>query len=122
MGFRDLFRRSVPVARNEPRVEFLGEQDGVAERELKALLLEALKLFPSVRHAYLARVGFQPAGTPSVAICLAADRPNPQVVREISAQFKSVFAKDTFVDIIFLSGEQQSDVARVCSAFYSRMA
>lgn len=120
LGLRDFFQRSAASVRTEPRVEFLGEQDGIPEGELKALLVETLKGFPSVAHAYLARVGFQPADHRSVALCLVAGQPNPRIVREVRTQFRALFAKNAFVDIIFLSDDQQADVARVCPAFYSR--
>jgi len=45
---------------SEPRLEFLGEQDGEAERALKAVLAKELATFPGVKRAYLARVGFGP--------------------------------------------------------------
>ena len=106
--------------RREPRIEFLGEQDGPAERELKARISGALDLFPSVHRAYLARVEFEPGDGVSVALCLAADQPDPAVVRTIQKEFHGLFAQGAFLDILFVSAEQESDVARVCSAFYEQ--
>ena len=115
-----MFRSLSPSVRHETRVEFLGEQGGASERELKSAIVELLPRFPSVRRAYLARVGFQPDGRTSIAVCLVAGKPNKALVRQIDGRFKALFAEDTFVDILFLSDEQDEDAARVCAAFYSR--
>jgi hypothetical protein len=72
MGLFDRFRRRAAEARTEPRVEFLGEQDGPPERKLKASIVEELTGVPAISRAYLARVGYQPQGRPAVALCLAA--------------------------------------------------
>ena len=120
MRFGDLFRPPSPSHRLEPRIEFLGEQDGDVERDLKAALIGLFARFPSVRRAYLARVGFQPATAPSIAICLALEHPNQRIVREICDAFRPMFSSDAFVDVLFLTPEQEIDAARVCSAFYAR--
>ena len=119
LGLRDLFRRSV-AARYEPDVEFLGEQDGPGDTQLKALLTRIVRAYPFVTDAYLARVCLPPARTPTVAICLVVDRDNPMVERDMHAKFKILFSRGPLVDILYLSREQKADVARVCPAFYSR--
>ena len=86
--------------RREPRIEFLGEQDGPAERELKARIGRVLDLFASVDRASLARVGFKPDDEVSVALCRAAKQPNPAVLRAIQTEFRALFAKRTFLDVI----------------------
>ncbi len=122
MSFLDFFRRERIVDRVEPRVEFLGEQDGPPERELKAQVISILERFPSVRRAYLARVGYQPDGQTAVAICMYSDHPNVAVARAIGDAFRALFAKESFVDMFFMSAEQDVDAARVCRPFYSRAA
>lgn len=114
------FRRPRIHERTEARVEFLGEQDGDPERDLKARLSSTFAKLPTVRRAYLARVGFQPSNTPAVALCVASDAPDIAILEEAHREFAALFAADAFLDMFFVSAEQESDVARVCSPFYDR--
>ena len=121
MGLLDRLRRRTPKARRELRVEFLGEQDGVAERELKSALTPILAAHATIARAYLARVGFQPQEEVSVALCLAGPRdPAPGLLRDIQACFGTLFRAGAALDILALSAEQESDAKRVCSPFYVR--
>lgn len=107
--------------RYEPRVEFLGEQDGEIERELKSRLVAVFARFPAVRRAYLARVGFQPDAPPVVALCILSDQHDPAILEAARRQFASLFASGVSRDMLFLTPSQDADVARVCSAFYERV-
>ena len=119
MGFLDRFRRRTPEVRTEPRIEFLAEQDGPPERELKASLIEELRGASAISRAYLARVGYQPVGRAGVALCLAgARRDDPALVKRIGERFAAIFGQGNVLDIVFLSAEQEAEVARVCGAFY----
>jgi len=119
MGFLDRFRRQAPETRTEPRIEFLGEQDGPPERELKASIIEELTGVPAVARAYLARVGYQPQGKAGVALCLAGvKRDDAALVKRIGERFGAIFGQAAALDILFLTPEQEADVARVCAAFY----
>jgi hypothetical protein len=120
VGLRDFLRRHIVRVRREPRVEFLGEQDGAPERELKTALVPLLSSRPAIHRAYLARVGFQPAAATSIALCLDGADSDSTLIPAIHAQFRVIFSADAFVDILFLSRDQSLDVARVCSPFYSR--
>lgn len=107
--------------RIEERVEFLGPQDGPAERELIAAVRPLLQDSRSVERAYLTRVGFAPTSEPSVAMCIAprtAERTG--LVSEILDVFKRLFVATAFLDVIFLTAEQELDVQRVCKPFYDR--
>jgi hypothetical protein len=118
LGFRDLFRR-VPAARTESHVEFLGEQDGPPERVLKADLAADFAAVGDVRRGYLARVGYQPNARPGVALCLRLDSGDEAVVAErVGRLFAATFARGVALDILFLSAEQEADLARVCRPFY----
>ena len=61
-------------------------------------MISILERFPSVRRAYLARVGYQPDGQAAVAICIYSDHPNVAVARAIGDAFHALFAKESFVD------------------------
>jgi hypothetical protein len=114
-----LFGRRPAEVRSEPRVEFLGEQDGPTEGKLKKLLALELAQFPEVTRAYLARVGFQPENKTSVALCLRSSGKNKEaIVRRVSERFAELFNKAVFLDVLFLTAQQEADLKRVCSAFY----
>ena len=107
-------------SRVEGRVEFLGEQSGHVEDTLKRELLLECVTRPVIQRAYLAQVGFQPGSAPVVALCLLVDRPDESIVQRAFEIFRRLFAKDAFLDVLFLTPEQDADVARVCRPFYSR--
>ncbi|HEX9483565.1 MAG TPA: enhanced serine sensitivity protein SseB C-terminal domain-containing protein [Gemmatimonadaceae bacterium] len=120
MGFRDWFRRS-PPSRTEPRIEFVGEQDGEGERRLKAELLPLLAQYAEIERAYLARIGFQPGDASSVALCLITRHgDNQALVRRIDEVFKRLVPANVFLDVAFLTALQEEDVNRVCRPFYHR--
>ncbi len=107
-----------PNERREQRVEFLGEQDGPPERELKALLRAELRRFLSVQRAYLARIGFAPDAPVSVALCIApSSKDDRAIVKTVSRVFKAYFASEAHLDIVFLDAEQEGDLRRVCGSF-----
>jgi hypothetical protein len=121
VGLFDRFRGHAPEERRELRVEFLGEQDGVPERALKAAITPILAADPTIARAYLARVGFQPSDQGSVALCVAGPVvPSPAVLREVQLCFGTLFRTGAALDILALSAEQDSDARRVCSPFYVR--
>jgi hypothetical protein len=120
VSFRDLLRWRKIGVRHAPRVEFLGEQDGPLERQLKSAIVPLLSSRKSIQGAYLARVGFQPNEAGSIALCIVSVKHDESLVPEALEQFRSLFSADAFLDILFLSREQSLDVARVCAPFFSR--
>jgi hypothetical protein len=114
-----LFGRRRPELRSEPRVEFLGEQGGPVEDKLKGALARELAQFPEVTRAYLARIGFQPENKTSVALCVRSSGGNEEaIVKRVSGRFAELFNKSAFLDILFLTEQQEVDLKGVCSAFY----
>lgn len=116
-----MFRPRRPHERFEPRIEFLGEQDGPPERSLKSALTEILDRPRHPVRAYLACVGFQPDSERAVALCLAGfHEPDTAVVRDVNATFSKMFGTGAALDMIFISTDQEADLRRVCSCFYDR--
>lgn len=112
-----------PEVRSEQRVEFLGEQDGPVEGKLKSVLASEFTQFPQVAKAYLARVGFQPENKTIVALCVRSSGGNEeQIVQRVGARFAEIFNKQVFLDVLFLTSQQEVDLKRVCSAFYTKSA
>ena len=108
------------MERREGRVEFLGEQTGSVEDLFKRDLIFEFATRPDIRRAYLARVGFQPGAETSAAVCIVSRRPDDRsLVIRIGDIFRRRFGKDAVLDVLFLTTDQETDVARVCPPFYS---
>jgi hypothetical protein len=108
------------VSRREGRVEFLGEHSGSVEDTLKRELILEFATRPDIRRAYLARVSFAAQSEPSTALCIVSARPDDQaVVTRIGEIFRRRFSKDAAFDVLFITTEQETDLARVCRPFYS---
>jgi hypothetical protein len=115
--------RAEPSPPNHPQemqvseMQFLGEQDGAPEQLLKGRLTEFFQRDKSVDRAYLARTNLE--GQASVALCVktqfGADR---GLAEKIGAIFGMIFNAHEHLDIIFLSEQQESQLKRVCSAFF----
>ena len=121
MGLLDEWSRRAAAGRREGRVEFLGEQTGFVEDTLKRDLILEFVTRPPVRRAYLVQVGAQPDAQPAVALCIVSDQANDHgLVRRVGEVFQRLFAKDAFLEVIFLSQEQEADLKKVSTPFYTR--
>ena len=100
-------------------VQFLGEQDGKVEQDIKARWTPILAQSPSVQRAYLAIVSYDRAATYQPALCIRHSRgDDPALVDALSDPFRQIFNSSTALDIMFLRPEQETEVRRVCRAFY----
>ena len=109
------------MQRREGRIEFLGEHSGSAEDLLKRDLMFEFAARPDIQRAYLAKVGFQPQNETSVALCVVSTRPEDRsLVMRVGEIFRRRFARECDLDILFLTAEQEADIARACSPFYRR--
>lgn len=109
------------MQRREGRVEFLEEQSGSDEDLLKRDLILEFVTRPDIQRAYLAKVGFQPQNETSVALCVVSSRPDDRsLVMRVGEIFRRRSAADAALDVLFLTAEQEADIARVCSPFYRR--
>lgn len=116
-------------------VQFVGEQDGVPERELKDRLAHSLRPM-GVRKAYLAVVSYDQRKGPqnasgdvaapalNVALCLAlqdAAEEKQEIVQRAGHDFAALFGPTQHVDIIFLTDQQELALGKVCRPFYMAM-
>ena len=115
--------RFKPSAPNHPQemrvaeVQFLGEQEGAPERLLKTKLTEFFQGDKSVDRAYLARTKLE--GEPTVALCLKTQfGADAGLAEKIGAIFGMIFNAREHLDIIFLNEQQESQLEKVCSAFF----
>jgi hypothetical protein len=99
-------------------IRFVGEQDGVPERELKERVAPLLVGSGAVERAYLARVAYGSSSPEVVALCLRATRPEDALLGEIGVVFASMFGRDQHLDMLFIDGDQDRELARVCPPFY----
>ena len=49
---------------------------------------------------------------------MRASRPDESLIREIGAVFASMFGRDQHLDMLFIDGDQEQALARVCRPFY----
>jgi len=102
-----------------PHVQFLREQDGVAELLLKNRLIECFKHLGNVQRAYLAQVSM--GNQLGVALCLRnMSGLDKKLVETVGAEFAAIFNAREHLDIIFLTDEQEATLVAVCKQFLGR--
>lgn len=100
-------------------IQFIEEQDGDAERDLKAKLVTLFDQLRLVRIAYLARVQYDSSDSVDVAVCVRGQRGQDRMVAERVGQvFASIFARDQHCDIMWITPEQETALTKVCRPFY----
>jgi hypothetical protein len=121
MGFLDFLTKKLRRKEHTPReIDFLCEQDGESERELKSALFGLLLSEPSIEKAYLVAVQLDRRETTHFALCLEGTLPNKTLVAEISNEFAAVFYNTQHLDVIYLNPAQRDAVAVAATPFYSR--
>ncbi len=101
-------------------IEFSGEQDGLPERELKERLGSVLRQ-GFVQRCYLARLRYDSSPEEVVALCVAvSDSPKVRenLLEDISSVFASTFGAGQSLDVLFVSAEQEKELARCCTPFF----
>jgi hypothetical protein len=122
MGLLDTWSQRA-LKRREGPTEFLGQHNGPVEETLKRELILEFATRPVIRRAYLANVRFQPQEEPSMALCIVSSRPDDtSLVVRIGEIMRRRFDKDVPLDVLFLSADQEADLARVCSPFFTGAA
>lgn len=115
-------RKKVHEQLHAVRVNFLREQDGLSERELKDHLSPIIRADQNLLRAYLARVTYGDSPAASVALCLRSTAgPSLSVVENIEKVFGSMFGSHAHLDIIFISENQESELIRCCRSFFRRV-
>ena len=103
-------------------LRFLGEQDGVPERELKVRLSTLFSEFSEngVHKAYLARVKYEDS-TEAVALCVSSHYGAIETtVERVGSIFAEMFGPQEHLDIIVLDESQEAELAMCCSPFFER--
>jgi hypothetical protein len=98
---------------------FLGEQDGPPEQDLKNKLVILFGQLRLLNIAYLAVVRYGDAASSNVALCVRGQPGQNRMFAERGGRvFASVFGSHEHLDVIWLTAEQESSVAKVCRPFY----
>jgi hypothetical protein len=104
-------------------VQFLSGQEGSAEQALQALLRQILDRNKDIERAYLARVQHESAINGVPALCLVSKREaDLELVEQLSSFFKEKFRQGIFMDIMFITRQQETKLSRLCSPFYQSSA
>jgi len=118
MGLLDTWSRRA-LQRRDEKADFLGERSGIVENTLKRELILEFATRPDIRRGYLASARFQSQTEPSLVLGIVSSRPDDQsLVMRVGEIFRRQFPKDASLDILFLTPEQEADLARVCRPFY----
>ena len=122
MALLDTWSRRA-LQRRDEKAEFLGERSGSVENTLKRELILEFATRPDVRRAYLASARFQSQTEPSMVLGIVSARAEDQsLVMRVGEIFRRQFPKDALLDILFLTPEQDADLALVCRPFYGASA
>ena len=118
--FKNLFGRpALAQPFKQPDLQFVAEQDGPVEQDLKARWMAILSLHPEVQRAYLALGTYDTSQSYQPLLCIRSSRGNdPRLVDQLAAPFKELFSQDCALDIMFISGERETELRQVCHAFY----
>jgi hypothetical protein len=102
------------------RVQYIGEQDGGPERELKTAVSKVFDSYPGVTKAYLVRVKYDESAEVNVALCLQSSVREMKLVDEIRSAFKALFRLGEHLDIMFVTPAEAQRIEGVCFSFFSR--
>lgn len=120
----NLFRREAKPSRpaetfTPGRIDFIGEQSGRVEDELKERFCELFDQVPNVRKAYLARLSYGAAPGYSVGLCIRSTNGTDETLRKrLGEVFAAIFKSSEYLDILFLSDDQEEQLCKVCPPFY----
>ena len=104
-------------------VDFVGQQAGPVEDELKSAFQQVFAVTPTVQSAFLARIYRGREPRQSVAVCIRSTiGMDDKVEDRLSAIFKSRFRADQRLDFLFLMEEEEMRLREVCPPFYERHA
>jgi hypothetical protein len=101
-----------------PSVEFIAEQKGSFENQIKDSLVPVLKMHSQIHRAYLVAVRYAEGNT-GVALCIESETgASEQIVKDVANTFRKNAGPNVVLDIIFLTDEQRPRVRNLAQAFY----
>jgi hypothetical protein len=116
-------RPQLAMVWHEAQIDFVGEQLGRVEDEMKSHWASVLTGKPGVKRAYLAIVRYGNKSTYQPALCVRHPLGrDAALVDALSEPFIRTFATGQALDIIFLNDEQEARLRRVCRPFFEAAA
>jgi hypothetical protein len=104
-----------------PKVNFICEQDGIPERDLKQKFIPLFETRDHILSAYLARVSYANPIEPNVALCIRMDKKDDIDLRKAIADiFAAIFNRKEHLDIIFIQSNQEEELRKVCRPFFEK--
>src|SRR5262245_8778396 len=104
-------------------VDFVGQQAGAVEDELKNAFRHVLAATPTVLSAYLARIYRGKMPQQCVALCIrSAIGVDDKIEELLTTIFRARFRRDQSLDFLFLLEEEEFKLREVCPPFYERFA
>ena len=103
----------------EHPIRLLREQDGGAERLLKAQLVERFSGRADVQRAYLV-LGELAPDQATVFLAIASVSPSKVIADAAGEEFSRLFRSNEHLDVVFVSEEQERALAGVAVPFFSQ--
>jgi SseB protein C-terminal domain len=101
------------------QVRFFGEQDGPPERLLKDRLADLFEREGTIQKAYLSRADFGHGTPATVVLGLRMEVGlRAQIARKIGQVFADIFGSIEHLDIVFVDGQLEGELAATCRPFY----
>jgi hypothetical protein len=114
-----MFEKQVRIeSRVAKTIRFVGEQNGVPEKEFKDCVVSLLHRFGFIGRAYLARVTYESSSGGAVALCFSGEQPQHALFENVATAFASMFKPEQHLDILMIDLDQEKELVRVCSPFF----
>ena len=105
---------------SENQINFIGEQDGDIERSFKIALNNVFIKSEKCIRAYLVQAQYTNSSLVSVILCIKTQNGEDEAIVDACTHvFKSSFSCDQYLDIIFISDNQELKIRQVCCPFYT---
>lgn len=120
----NLFKRKVKPSKPpeilEPHtIDFVGEQKGPVENDIKSRFHSIFASTPTVQSAYLAQLSYGDQSKYSVGLCIRSSIGVDQALQKrLASIFAEIFRADEHLDILFLREDQEIELRKVCKPFY----
>jgi hypothetical protein len=102
-----------------PPVRFVGEQDGIPERDLKDKISGLLHRLQFKGRAYLARVEYGESRGFDVALCVShPGGAEPALQAGVTRIFADTFRTSEHLDVIVLSDSKEREIRAVARPFF----
>lgn len=103
-------------------IDFVGQQVGPVEDDLKSAFRQVLGTTPTAQSAYLARIYRGKAPQASVAVCVRSTTGMDLKLEERLLEiFRARFRGDQRLDILFVLEGEEARLREVCPPFYEKV-